>query len=197
MFYKRLKKGQTKFAKTKTAAAVYLEENWALNFDDVTEDSAITKGNILHYLIDNTVNEVAHKLAHRLPSGAKNILYGGILQIRDRYAKKYNELRYERVWQAMETFCAEPFVFNVPQSGVTPPTPEMMETEDSTNETPHATIGTENVASREANACISKCESKLFCKLICSSTGLGHGAFLAVGRQRVCVLWMIVAQGVG
>ena len=136
MGYKSFKKGQTKFAKTKTAAAVYLEENWALNFDDVTEDSAITKGNILHYLIDNTVNEVTHKFLHQFPSCERNILYGRICQIRDRYAKKYShDLRDERVWRAMETFCAEPFVFNVPQSGVTPPTPEMMETEDGTNET--------------------------------------------------------------
>ena len=139
------KRGQNKFAKNKPVAAVYLEENWALNFDEVTEDSAITKGNILCYLLDTTVNDVAHKLAHLSSSGDKKVMYGRIRRLLDYYVKKYSHHQgHERVRRAMETFCVEPFVINVtvPQHEVAPPSPEMMETEDSTNETPQATITT-------------------------------------------------------
>ena len=97
----------------KGKAALYLEDNYALNFDDVTQDTLFTKGNILYYLIDHTVLNVADKLAPLLTSDDKKTLYARIHQLQQKHHKKHSrDLKNERYMKNFETFCLQSFMVN-------------------------------------------------------------------------------------
>ena len=98
----------------KGRAALYLEENYALNFDDITHDTLFTKGNILYYLIDHTVLNVADKLAPLLTSHDKKTLYARIHQLKQKHHQKFCKgLKNERCMKSFETFCLQAFMVNL------------------------------------------------------------------------------------
>ena len=113
----------------KGKAALYLEDNYALNFDDITQDTLFTIGNILYYLIDHTVLNVADKLAPLLTSDDKKTLYARITKLQQNHHKKYCKgINNERCMKSFETFCIQSFMINSHPTSVAQG-PQLMNTE--------------------------------------------------------------------
>ena len=81
------KKGQ-KVMNKKGKAALHLEQHWSFNFDDVSEDSLIIKGNVLYYLIDNTVLNLIDKLLPLLKTDTRSRLYRRARHLYQLYTKR-------------------------------------------------------------------------------------------------------------
>ena len=125
------KKGQKVMIK-KGKAALHLEQHWAFNFDNVSEDSLITKGHVLYYLIDNTVLNLIDKLLPLLKTDTRSRLYGRAHHLYQLYAKKnHRNLSAECNMITFDKFCQESFMVNLPLEE-TSIVPQMTQTEDIT-----------------------------------------------------------------
>ena len=125
------KKGQKVMIK-KGKAALHLEQHWAFNFDNVSEDSLITKGHVLYYLIDNTVLNLIDKLLPLLKTDTRSRLYGRAHHLYQLYTKKnHRNLSAECNMITFDKFCQEPFMVNLPLEE-TSIVPQMTQTKDIT-----------------------------------------------------------------
>ena len=132
------KKGQKLIIK-KGKAALHLEQHWSFNFDDVSEDSLITKGNVLYYLIENTIVNLTDKLMPLLKTGTRKSLYGRAHHLHQLHTKKnYGNLDVECNMNTFDKFCQEPFIVNLPSEEMAI-VPQMMQTEDTTEAANEAT----------------------------------------------------------
>ena len=99
------KKGQ-KVMNKKGKAALHLEQHWSFNFDNVSEDSLITKGHVLCYLIDNTVMNLIDKLLPLLKTDTRSRLYGRARHLYQLYTKKnHRNLSAECNMITFDKFC--------------------------------------------------------------------------------------------
>ena len=123
------KKGQKVMIK-KGKTALHLEQHWSFNFDDVSEDSLIIKGNILYYLIDNTVVNLMDKLMPLLKTDTRSRLCRRAHMLHKLYTKMdVCNLSVECNRNKFDKFCQELFMVNLPLEEMAI-VPQMMETED-------------------------------------------------------------------
>ena len=131
------KKGQ-KVMNKKGKAALHLEQHWSFNFDDVSEDSLITKGHVLYYLIDNTILNLTDKLLPLLKTDTRSRLYGRARHLYQLYTKRnHGNLSVECNMITFDQFCQEPFTVNLPSEKMAI-VPQVMRTEDPTESEAHS-----------------------------------------------------------